>query len=48
MLKQVKKGNFHLNNALRLNFANHTFFKENFPTIWEKKSVQNQIIKYRE
>ena len=46
MVKQIKKGNFHLNNALRLNAANQTFFKENFPNIWEKKSIQNIINKY--
>lgn len=46
MVKQVKKGNFHLNNALRLNFANQIFFKENFPTVWTRKSVQNIIEKY--
>jgi len=46
LVKQTKKGNFHLNNGLRLNLANQTLFEENFPTIWIKKSVQNIINKY--
>jgi tetratricopeptide (TPR) repeat protein len=46
LVKQTKKGNFHLNNGLRLNFVNQTLFKENFPTIWIKKSIQNIIAKY--
>ena len=45
---ETKKGNFHLNNALRMNFKNHTLFQELFPSIWNKKSVQNIIKKYSE
>ncbi|VXB66607.1 conserved hypothetical protein [Flavobacterium sp. 9AF] len=45
--KDTKKGNFHLNNGLRINFKNHTIIEENFPTIWKKKTVQNIIEKYR-
>ena len=45
--KETKKGNFHLNNGLRLNFKNHTIIQEHFPNMWKKKTVQNIIEKYR-
>lgn len=45
-MKQTKKGNFHFNNALRLNSKNRTLFEENFPSLWTKKSVQNIVNKY--
>ena len=45
--KETRKGNFHLNNGLRINFKNHTLIQEHFPTIWKKKTVQNIIEKYR-
>jgi tetratricopeptide (TPR) repeat protein len=45
-IKQSRKGNFHLNNALRLNNNNKTLFEENFPSIWIKKSIQNIVNKY--
>lgn len=48
LMGQTKKGNFHLNNGLRMNFKNHTLIQELFPSIWNKKSVQNIIKKYSE
>jgi tetratricopeptide (TPR) repeat protein len=47
LLKETKKGNFHMNNGLRLNFKNHTIIAECFPTIFFRKSVQNLIEKYQ-
>lgn len=47
LTSDTQKGNFHLNNGLRLNFKNHTMIEENFPYMWRKKSVQNIIEKYR-
>ena len=47
LTKETKKGNFHLNNGLRINFKNHTIIQEHFPTMWKKKTVQNIIEKYR-
>ena len=44
-LNENEKGNFHLNNALRINFKNKTILKELFPMIWERKSVQEYIAK---
>ncbi len=48
LISDTKKGNFHLNNGLRLNFRNHTMIEEIFPIMWKKKRVQNIIEKYRE
>jgi len=47
MLGQNVKAKFHLSNALRLNFKNHTLLQELFPVVWERKVVQNMIAKYR-
>ncbi len=44
--KETKKGNFHFNNGLRLNFKNRTIIEDSFPSIWSKKSIQNIIEKY--
>jgi len=46
LINETKKANFHLNNGLRMNFKNHTIIQELFPSIWNKKSVQNTIKKY--
>ena len=40
------KGNFHLNNGLRLNYNNRTLLKEYFPVVWERTEVQKQIAKF--
>ncbi|WP_338378834.1 tetratricopeptide repeat protein [uncultured Flavobacterium sp.] len=47
ILNQTKKGKFHLVNALQHNYKNHSILENYFPTIWDKKSIQNQIIKFR-
>ena len=41
------KGNFHLNNGLRLNYKNKTVLKDYFPVVWERTEVQNQIAKFK-
>jgi tetratricopeptide (TPR) repeat protein len=41
------KGNFHLNNGLRLNFVNRTVLKDCFPVVWERKEIQQQIAKFK-
>ena len=40
------KGKFHLCNALQINYENHTVIQELFPVVWERKMVQNYIIKH--
>ncbi len=46
MLNDTEKGTFHLSNALRLNFNNHTLLEELFPTVWNIKKVQSLIKKH--
>jgi tetratricopeptide (TPR) repeat protein len=46
MLNDTEKGTFHLSNALRLNFNNHTILEELFPTVWTIKKVQSLIKKH--
>ena len=47
LLNEIEKGTFHLSNGLRLNFKNNTIIKDLFPTIWEKKKVQDCITKHK-
>jgi tetratricopeptide (TPR) repeat protein len=47
ILHETEKAKFHLSNALRLDFKNHTILEELFPAVWDKKSVQTMISKYR-
>ena len=41
------KGNFHLNNGLRLNYKNKTVLKDYFPVVWERTEVQNTKSKFK-
>lgn len=45
MLHEEEKGNFHLSNALRLNFKHQTILQELFPMVWDRPSVQDYIAK---
>jgi tetratricopeptide (TPR) repeat protein len=45
-LFEEEKGTFHLSNALRLNFNNHSILKELFPAVWTMKKVQSAIKKH--
>ena len=47
MLHEDKKAKFHVANAFRLNFANHTILEELFPVIWSRRVVQNAINKHK-
>ncbi len=47
ILENEPSAMFHLNNALLIGFHNLTLFSEMFPGIYQKKSVQNLIKKYR-
>ncbi|HEY0047077.1 MAG TPA: tetratricopeptide repeat protein [Flavobacterium sp.] len=47
MMHETEKGVFHLSNGLRLNFQNHTLLQELFPGIWDKRSVQSIIAKFK-
>lgn len=47
ILNEEEKGSFHLSNALRWNFNNHTLLEEIFPIAWNNKKVQNLINKYK-
>jgi tetratricopeptide (TPR) repeat protein len=47
MLHEDTKGKFHIANALRHNFENHTMLQELFPVVWARKIVQNAINKHR-
>ena len=42
-----KKGSFHLNNGLRLNFKHRTIIEEFYPSVWSLKKVQNCINKHQ-
>ena len=46
-LNEEEKGNFHLNNALRLNSKNVTILEELYPTVWDRTSVQEYIAKHK-
>jgi tetratricopeptide (TPR) repeat protein len=46
-LNEEEKGNFHLNNALRLNSKNATILQELFPLVWDRASVQDYITKHK-
>ncbi len=43
----TRKGKFHLSNALRLNYTNHRILEHLFPTVWERKAIQNLIAKHQ-
>lgn len=47
MVGETEKGKFHLSNALRLNFNQVSILEELFPVVWDIKSVQSMITKYR-
>ncbi|MFT3795799.1 tetratricopeptide repeat protein [Flavobacterium sp.] len=47
ILGENDKGKFHLTNGLRMNFENHIILEELYPAVWDKKSIQNIIAKYR-
>ena len=46
-LHEDEKGNFHLSNGLRLNVKHQSILQEMFPMIWDLKSVQEYIAKYK-
>ncbi|MBA4135606.1 MAG: hypothetical protein C0525_12850 [Flavobacterium sp.] len=46
-LHEEEKGNFHLNNGLRLNSKHNTILEELFPMVWERQSVQDYISKHK-
>ncbi len=45
LLNEEEKGNYHLSNALRINFKHKTILEEMFPTVWDRNSVQEYINK---
>lgn len=47
MMQDNERGVFHLSNGLRLNFRHHTLLQELFPSIWDKRTVQSCIAKFR-
>lgn len=47
MLNEEEKGNYHLSNALRINFKQNEILKEMFPTVWDRPSVQDYITKHK-
>jgi len=46
-LHEEEKGNFHLNNGLRLNSKHNTILEELFPQVWERASVQDYMAKHK-
>lgn len=46
-LNEEEKGNFHLNNALRLNSKNVTILEDLYPMVWDRTSVQEYIAKHK-
>lgn len=47
MIHQPEKGQFHLINALKLNFGQHVLIEELFPVVWDNKSVRKLIERHR-
>ena len=47
MLHQTEKGIFHLSNGLRQSYKNRKIIEKLFPVVWERKSVQEIIEKYK-
>ena len=47
MLNENEKGIFHLSNGLRQNFKKRNIIEKLFPVIWERKIVQDCILKYK-
>jgi tetratricopeptide (TPR) repeat protein len=47
LVGDTKKGKFHLVNGLQLNFKNHTIIEDYFPSVWNKKTIQNLIAKHK-
>ncbi|HPW97803.1 MAG TPA: tetratricopeptide repeat protein [Flavobacterium sp.] len=47
LLNEEEKGNFHLNNALRLNSKHVSILEELFPLVWDRVSVQEYISKHK-
>lgn len=45
--QELDKGIFHLNNALRLNYRQHTLLEEYFPDVFLMDIVQDEMKKYR-
>jgi tetratricopeptide (TPR) repeat protein len=48
LINESIKGNFHLQNGLRLNFANRTVLKDYFPVVWDRTEIQQQIAKFEQ
>ena len=46
-LYEEEKGNFHLNNGLRINSKHNTILEELFPMVWERQSVQDYMAKHK-
>ncbi|HBK82819.1 MAG TPA: hypothetical protein DDZ41_04360, partial [Flavobacterium sp.] len=46
-IQETKKGTFHLINALQHSFKNISILEKNFPNVWQKKSIQNLITKFK-
>jgi tetratricopeptide (TPR) repeat protein len=47
MLNENEKGIFHLSNGLRQNFKKRDLIEKLFPVVWERKEVQDYILKYK-
>ena len=45
--QETDKGIFHLQNALKLSYKNHTLMQELFPEAYALEAVQDEIAKYR-
>jgi tetratricopeptide (TPR) repeat protein len=48
LIKDSPKAKYHLSNALRLNFANHSILENLFPAVWSRKIVQKYIAKHQQ
>lgn len=46
MLQDIEKGLFHLNNGLRQDFNQKKILEKLFPSVWERKMVQDIVEKY--
>ena len=46
-INNIKKGNIHLKNGMKLQLKHVTLLQELFPEIWERTEVQNTIAKFK-
>lgn len=47
IIEETEKASFHLSNALRQNYDNHSILIDLFPTVWIQEEIKNVVSKYK-